>query len=288
MNNNQKRLAYRAIEENVEHTTARKIVRYVMGCELWGQDNVAPSNEYLANKFNWTTNTVKVAISKAKKSQFITTSGYGKKRCFELNVGFLKGEMAKIYQKTLRPTPDFSDLPGVTANGLANGLANSSEEEYGSTEPQNEQNDAYNNNNININNNLATLGKAEELQGKNFFEKYSSNLGGTSGGFEVVPVNADGEIISPRKKPDNTRDAPKVFMMFGEVIGNNSPNWLRNKNERKAAQSLYEVKGLEKIRKALEFWKENRDEPHIPDVFTPWKLEYKWDALANFKKKNCL
>ena len=256
-----------------------------MECELWGQDTVSPSNEYLAKKFGWSTDTVKVAISKAKKSQFITTSGYGKKKCFELNVGFLKGEMAKIYQKTLRPVADFSDLPGVPANTLANTLANSLDEEYGLTEPQNDKSDAYNNNNNN--NNLATLGKAEELRGVNSSKKSSSDLGGNSE-FKVVPVNADGEVISLRKKPDNTRDAPKVFALFGKIIGNNNANWTRNRTERKSAQSLYEVKGLEKIRKALEFWKENKDEPHIPDVFTPWKLEYKWDALVNFKKKNGL
>ena len=95
-----KHLAYKAIYENVQQSTARVIIRYVMECELWQQDTVSPSNKYLSEKFGWTEETVKVAISIAKKSQFITTTGYGKKRCLELNISFLKGKMAEVFQKS--------------------------------------------------------------------------------------------------------------------------------------------------------------------------------------------
>jgi hypothetical protein len=127
MNKSQKLIAYQAIDNNVEHTTARQIIRYVMECELWGQDTVSPTNKHLAKKYKWSVDTTKVAISKAKKSQFISTTGYGKQRCLELNVSFLKGKMAEAYQKTLKPKTDFSDIiteNKKSANGLANGLAN--------------------------------------------------------------------------------------------------------------------------------------------------------------------
>lgn len=157
MDEQQKFLANKAIEENVEDTTARQVIRYVMACELWGQDTISPSNEYLGKKYGWSNDTTKVAISKAKKSQFITTTGYGKKRCLELNVGFLKGKMAEMYQKSLKPRADFSDvlpntLPTTLPNGSPNSLPNSFGEENSVPKPQNEENGGYSNRNKNRNN----------------------------------------------------------------------------------------------------------------------------------------
>jgi len=154
----QKILAYKAIDENIDHTTARQIVRYVMECELWRQDTVSPSNEYLAKKYGWNLETTKVAISKAKKSQFITTTGYGKKRCLELNVSFLKGKMAEIYQKEIKTPVNFSDVvPSQLANGLANtlanGLANTFSDKNGSTTDKTAILEGDNNNSNNNNNN---------------------------------------------------------------------------------------------------------------------------------------
>ncbi len=173
MNDEQKRIAYKAIDSSVEASTARQVIRYVMECELWNQDTISPSNAYLEKKYGWSNDTTKVAISKAKKSQFITTTGYGKNRCFELNIGFLKGEMAKVFQKSLRPRADFSDvLPERLANTLANGQANSSANllansftgENGLTEPQNYQIEGDNSNNSN--NNKITETKVSTFEGK--------------------------------------------------------------------------------------------------------------------------
>ena len=115
-----KMLAYNAISDNVEDTTARTIIKYVMECELFGQDIISPTNNYLATKFGWKIETVRVAISKAKKSQFITTTGKRNNRCFELNVGHLKGKMAEINQKK----PLKSDLFEVLERGLNLSLPN--------------------------------------------------------------------------------------------------------------------------------------------------------------------
>lgn len=110
MDKNQKILAYKAIDINVSDSTARQVIRYVMECELWGQDTVSPARGYLAKKYGWTISTEDSALKIAKKSQFITTTGYGKTRCLELNVSFLKGKMAEIFQKSIRPKVDFSDV----------------------------------------------------------------------------------------------------------------------------------------------------------------------------------
>lgn len=156
MNDEQKRVAYKAIDDNVEDTTARQIIRYVLECEIFRQDTISPSVEYLSKKYTWSIDTTRVAISKAKSSQFITTTGYGKSRCFELNVGFLKSKMAEVFQKTLRPVADFSDvlpntLPNSLPNTSPNTLPNTFLIENGSTKPQNEEKEGYNNNSNNNN-----------------------------------------------------------------------------------------------------------------------------------------
>lgn len=168
MDEQQKFLANKAIEENVEDTTARQVIRYVMACELWSQDTISPSNEYLGKKYGWSNDTTKVAISKAKRSQFITTTGYGKKRCLELNVGFLKGKMAEMYQKSLKPRADFSDvlpntLPTTLPNGSPNSLPNSFEEENAVPKPQNGENGGYSNRNNNKNTSVATAPQIVEV-----------------------------------------------------------------------------------------------------------------------------
>ena len=86
MDNKSKMLAYRAIDENVNDSTARQIIRYVMECELWAMDTINPSNDHLSKKYNWSNETTRVAISLAKKSQFITLTN---QRKGSQKVGFL-------------------------------------------------------------------------------------------------------------------------------------------------------------------------------------------------------
>lgn len=216
MKEEQKRIAYKAIDDNVEASTARQIIRYVMECELWKQDTISPSIEYLAKKYTWSKDTTKVAISKAKKSQFITTTGYGKNRCFELNVGHLKAKMAEAYQKTLRPVADFSDvlpegktntLANSSANSLANTLANSFTGENSSTEPQNHQNGGDNNNNSN--NNKITETKVSTFGGKSLT---------TDEEYEIVPD-------TPQKEKKERKDKgalalrEKLYTLFEKELG---------------------------------------------------------------------
>ena len=163
MNKEQKLLAYEAIAENVKDTTARQIVRYVLECELFNQDTVSPTNSYLSEKYKWSIETTKVAISLAKKSQFITTTGYGKSRCLEFNVSFLKGKMAEIYQKKIKPRIDFSD---IVPNTLPNTLPNTFSDKYVLLEPQTAvfEGDNNNNNNNNKNNNPLTPFQGEPIK----------------------------------------------------------------------------------------------------------------------------
>jgi len=186
-----KNLAYLAIDENVKDTTARQIVRYVMECEIWGQDTISPTNAYIAKKYNWKQATARVAISFAKKSQFITTTGRGKNRCLELNIGFLKGKMAEIHQK--RPIKknllgDISkdlnlyppnDLPNTLPNKLPNKLPNNSPNNLNSKKGLPKQSKEIiaedNNNNNNNNNNILCETSSQDDQ-KDFKPSPSPSL----------------------------------------------------------------------------------------------------------------
>lgn len=78
-----------------------------------------------------------------------------------------------------------------------------------------------------------------------------------------------------------TADALKVFALFkGEKSG-----WGVNKIYRGSAQRLYENHGLEKIRLALKFFEENKDEQFCPQIHNPFDLEMKWDNLRSFRDK---
>ena len=125
MNKQERSLAYQAIDENVSDSMARKIIKWVMECELNGFDTIRPTNQYLAGKFGWSDETVRVAISKAKKSGFIATTGTSRNRTFELNVQFLKGKMAEIIaKKPPKKNLDFGDVVGGLPNNLPNNLPN--------------------------------------------------------------------------------------------------------------------------------------------------------------------
>jgi hypothetical protein len=48
---------------------------------------------------------------------------------------------------------------------------------------------------------------------------------------------------------------------------------------------LFKEKGLDRIRRALEFYRENRGDKYCPAINSPYDLDSKWDKLLDFKKK---
>lgn len=98
-------LAFKTIEESERlkgHGIARWLVKYIFSLEVYGIGEPHPSNEYLCKKYNadnnghCSLNTMMQEIWWAKKSEFITTTGKGRTRTFELNIRFLTDEMAKV------------------------------------------------------------------------------------------------------------------------------------------------------------------------------------------------
>lgn len=99
-----------------------------------------------------------------------------------------------------------------------------------------------------------------------------------------VPI----EIVSDVEKrpPKVKHPAFEVFTVFRDVTGYFPAYWARNKTIRQSADSLHLDHGIDKIRRALLYYMENKDLPFCPEIVTPFDLETKWKKLSNFKKKN--
>lgn len=105
----------------------------------------------------------------------------------------------------------------------------------------------------------------------------------------VVDLDGDGAIKAPTKK--STRkypNAPAVRKVFLEVLGKNPLDWNKNTTILQACENLYTERGIEKVRNALEFYKENKDNEYCPQVDTPVKLDRKYSDLSKFKSKHNL
>jgi len=88
----------------------------------------------------------------------------------------------------------------------------------------------------------------------------------------------------PPKPPKST--CYQVFEVFREVTGKYPLNWKTNKAQRQSAENLYQERGLEQIKKALEFHRETKGEPFCPAIQAPYDLDSKWSKLSEFRKKH--
>lgn len=76
-----------------------------------------------------------------------------------------------------------------------------------------------------------------------------------------------------------------VFAVFEEVLGRYPLNWRVNRTQRQSAENLFHEHGLDAVKNALKFYKQNRDDEYCPNVATPYDLDSKWNKLVAFKKK---
>lgn len=88
--------------------------------------------------------------------------------------------------------------------------------------------------------------------------------------------------VSKKKYPN----ALQVYKVFLEVLGKLPANWKVNKTQLQCAENLFEERGLEKVRNALQFYKEHQEEEFCPQVSTPYDLDTKYTNLSQFKTKH--
>jgi phage replication O-like protein O len=106
--------------------------------------------------------------------------------------------------------------------------------------------------------------------------------------FEEIVLDLDsGEIKTPEKK--STRkypNAPAVRKVFLEVLGKNPAAWAQHTTQLQASENLFTERGIDQIRKALEFYQENKDREFCPQTTSPHELDTKWSKLIAYKNKS--
>jgi len=132
------------------------------------------------------------------------------------------------------------------------------------------------NNNVNKDNNK--LSETSSLKKKDMFNK----------NFDEPSIDFDGDgSPSEEKKSSNKKypNAPAIRKIFQEVLGKNPANWKQNKNQLLACENLYTERGLDKVKNALLFAQENKDNKFCPIIHSPHCLDSKWTKLGEFKLK---
>lgn len=96
---------------------------------------------------------------------------------------------------------------------------------------------------------------------------------------QILEVPDSEESTRPQKEKRDTK-YKQVFSLFSKK----QQGWMMHKPQIEAAKRLLEQRGLPQIEKALTFYKENRDEPFMVEIDTPYDLEAKWNKLVRKSK----
>lgn len=97
---------------------------------------------------------------------------------------------------------------------------------------------------------------------------------------EVVEVFED-EYDKPAKRETRTKDKLAVYALFSK----NEQPWWRHKQQKIAALSLFDLVGIEKIRRGKEIMRENESDKWCPQAATPFEYEEKLPQLTRYIKK---
>lgn len=102
----------------------------------------------------------------------------------------------------------------------------------------------------------------------------------------VVDYDSDGTLIKEKKA--STKKYPNaivVIKLFQEILGLNQSFWKKSPAILESCERLFTERGVEKIRNALEFYKEHKDDKYCPQITSPKKLEEKYADLSAYKTK---
>lgn len=102
----------------------------------------------------------------------------------------------------------------------------------------------------------------------------------------VIDIDGDG-TLKEEKKPQTKKypNAPAVRKVFQEVLGKNPANWKVNKVQLQSCENLYTERGIDKVRSALQFYLEVKDNEYTPQITSPYDLDSKYEKLAAIKRK---
>lgn len=100
-----------------------------------------------------------------------------------------------------------------------------------------------------------------------------------------LPTVGDDGVIE-KEKPRVKHICYTIYKLFEEITGNYPLNWNVNKSQRIACENLEKEHGVEQVKKALQFYMENKEEKWCPKILSPWDLDSKWKKLYNYKEEN--
>lgn len=95
------------------------------------------------------------------------------------------------------------------------------------------------------------------------------------------------QIVKVSEKEYKTKEPPKyphskeVFGLWGSW----PRNWLLNTTQLRAAENLYEERGLDEIKDALQFIKDYGNADFFPSITSPYDLDSKWAKLEAKSKE---
>jgi len=131
-----------------------------------------------------------------------------------------------------------------------------------------------------------TLGETSspELKDKNIDMSGFNRIGEGSDEESTIDFDGDGSVKEEKKKSKaKYPNAPTIRKIFQEVLGLSPFSWKTNKTELIACENLYTERTPEKVRNALEFYKENQEDKFCPQITQPSDLDRKWTKLGAYK-----
>ena len=97
---------------------------------------------------------------------------------------------------------------------------------------------------------------------------------------QVKTYESEEEI--PQKRDSRTKDKEAIYALFSSK----EQPWFRHAQQKKAALSLFDLLGVEKVRAGLAKMKELSDDPYCPQASTPFDYEVKLPKLSAYVKRN--
>lgn len=150
-------------------------------------------------------------------------------------------------------------------------------------QPTNNQQTTTDNNVNNVNNQPGETG-SPPLVGN--LDDMSWNKQSDDYDLGVVDIDGDLSLKEIKKKPTQKYpNAPIVRKLFQEILGVNPADWNRNTAVLQACENLLTEHNVEKVRNALNFYKEHKDKEFCPIINTPVDLDRKYVKLSQFKTK---
>lgn len=93
-----------------------------------------------------------------------------------------------------------------------------------------------------------------------------------------IEVRTEAEEDTKPKKPAKYPHSKEVFGLWGKY----PKNWLLNTTQLRAAENLYEERGMEDIAAAIKWYNKHKNDDFCPQITSPYDLDSKWEKLGAF------